>query len=73
VRRVHSTFISEFPVGTHKLEVAPKLWDTATETGKIPAGEMGVNKLMTLSTKKSISLGEEEEDGDYKLLCTTHT
>jgi hypothetical protein len=39
---VHSTFISEFSVDTHKLEVAPKLWDGTTEIGNIPAGEIGV-------------------------------
>jgi len=43
VRRVHSTFISEFSVGTHKLEVALKPWDSTTEIGKIPAGETGVS------------------------------
>jgi hypothetical protein len=39
---VHSTFISEFSVETHKLEVAPKPWDRMTETGKILVGETGV-------------------------------
>jgi hypothetical protein len=43
------------------------------EIGKIPAGETGVNKPMGLSTKKSIRLGEKEEDDDDKLLRTTHT
>jgi hypothetical protein len=43
VRRVHSTFISEFPVETHKLEVAAKPWDRTTEIGKILAGETGVS------------------------------
>jgi hypothetical protein len=42
-RRVHSTFISEFPVGTHKLEVALKPRDTTTEIEPIPAGETGVS------------------------------
>lgn len=34
VRRVDSTFIYEFPVGTHKLVVAPKQWDNTTEIGR---------------------------------------
>jgi hypothetical protein len=73
ITREESTqpYFLQFPVGTHKLEVAPKPWDRTTEIGKIPAGETGVNKPMGLSTKKSISLGEKEE-GD-KLLCKTHT
>jgi hypothetical protein len=39
--RVHSTFISEFSVEKHKLEVAQKPWDRTTEIGKIPAGKVG--------------------------------
>jgi hypothetical protein len=70
VRRVQSTFISEFPVRTHKLEVAQKPWNRTTEIGKFPAGETGVNKSMGLNTKKSVSLWEEEDDD--KLFCTTH-
>jgi hypothetical protein len=42
MRNVHSTFTAEFSVETHKLEVAPKSWDSTTEIGKIPAGETGV-------------------------------
>jgi hypothetical protein len=42
VRRVHSTSISEFSTERHKLEVAPKPWDSTTEIGMIPAGETGV-------------------------------
>jgi hypothetical protein len=34
VRKVHSAFISEFPVGTLKFEVATKPWGKPTETGK---------------------------------------
>jgi hypothetical protein len=43
VRRVHSTFISEFPVETQKFQVAPKPWDRTTEIGEIPDGETGVS------------------------------
>jgi hypothetical protein len=43
VRRVHSTFISEFSVETHKLEVAQKQWEGTTEIRKVPAGETGVS------------------------------
>jgi hypothetical protein len=39
--RVHSTFISELFIKTHKLEVTSKTWDSTTETGKVPAGETG--------------------------------
>jgi hypothetical protein len=73
VRRVDSTFSSEFIIGTHKLKVASKPWERTTEIGKIPAGETGVNKPMGLSTKKSIRLGEKDDDDDDKLLRTTHT
>jgi hypothetical protein len=31
VKRVYSTFITEFSVDTHNLEVAPKPWDSTTE------------------------------------------
>jgi hypothetical protein len=44
LRRVHSTFISEFSVKMHKLKVAPKPWDSTKEIQKIPAGETGVHK-----------------------------
>jgi hypothetical protein len=45
VIRVHSTFIFEFPTGTHKMEVMLKLYDSTTGIGKIPAGEKGVSKI----------------------------
>jgi hypothetical protein len=38
---VHSTSIFEFSVETHNLEVIPKLRNSTTEIGKIPAGETG--------------------------------
>jgi hypothetical protein len=43
MRRVHSTFISEFPIDTHKLEVAPKLWVRTMEIREIPVGEIEVS------------------------------
>jgi hypothetical protein len=44
VRRVHSTFISEFfIVEIHKLDIALKLGGSTTQTRKIPAGEIGVS------------------------------
>jgi hypothetical protein len=43
VRRVLSTLISDFPVGTHKLEVEPKPWESTIKTGNIPAGKTGVS------------------------------
>jgi hypothetical protein len=42
VRRVHLTFISEFPIETHKLQGMPKPHDSTKEIGKTPAGEAGV-------------------------------
>jgi hypothetical protein len=52
MRSVHSTFISDFAVGTHKLEAEPKLWDSTMEIGKTTAGETGVHKSKELNTKK---------------------
>jgi hypothetical protein len=43
VRRVHSTFITEFPVRTHKSEVMLNLQDNTMEIGQILAGETGVS------------------------------
>jgi hypothetical protein len=43
VRRVHSTFITEFPVRTHKSEVMLNLQDSIMEIGQILAGETGVS------------------------------
>jgi hypothetical protein len=40
IRRIHSVFISELTVRTHKL-VLLKPWDTM-EIGNIPAGNTGV-------------------------------
>jgi hypothetical protein len=40
--RVHSTFITEFSVKTHKSEVAAKPWDRTMVIGKISAGKRGV-------------------------------
>jgi hypothetical protein len=65
VRRVHSTFISELPVGAHKLEV--------TETvGQLPPCWRGRNliNLMGLNTKNSIN---QEEQANAGLLCKTQT
>jgi hypothetical protein len=42
VRRAHMTFIFEFSIKTHRLEVAPKPWDSTMEIGNIPADERGV-------------------------------
>jgi hypothetical protein len=33
-----SNFIFEIAIGTHKLEVMPKPWDSMTEMGNNPAG-----------------------------------
>jgi hypothetical protein len=41
-KRVHSTFVFEFPIQTHKLEVMLQPWDRITETVKIPADETEV-------------------------------
>jgi hypothetical protein len=42
VRGVHSNSVFEFPIEIYKFEVMPKPWDSTTEVGKIPAGEIGV-------------------------------
>lgn len=39
-------FFPKFPVGTHKLEVTPKSWESTTEIGKIPAGGTVVDNSM---------------------------
>jgi hypothetical protein len=39
---VHSTFIYDPCVQTHKMEVALKPWDIPPKIGKIPADEKGV-------------------------------
>jgi hypothetical protein len=36
MRRVHLASFIEFPIRTHKLEVAPKPWESTTEIGEIP-------------------------------------
>jgi hypothetical protein len=41
-KRVHSTFVFEFPIQTHKLKVMLQPWDRITETVKIPADETEV-------------------------------
>jgi hypothetical protein len=39
---IHSNFISDVLIGTNKLEVMPKSWDSMTEMGNIPAGVTGL-------------------------------
>jgi hypothetical protein len=52
VRRVHSTLISEFPVGTHKSILAPKQWDNTTEIGRILLVRQELINLKGLNTRK---------------------
>jgi hypothetical protein len=38
VATIDSNFIFEIPIGTQKLEVMPKPWDSMTELGNNPTG-----------------------------------
>jgi hypothetical protein len=63
VRRVHSTFISELPVGAHKLEV--------TETvGQLLPCWRGRNLINLMGLKNSIN---QEEAANAGLLCKKQT